>query len=194
MLLTLLLQAMPASPTPPPTVPEWLLHHAPLLSLSIACLMPFVLWALNRRTARLDKERAEEKAAFLAWQQRVDVELAKFMPQGDIKEELGKLGKQIGENQGAIKLLHDRGEEVNNGLNLRVGTLEQHNASLTLLPQQVQKLNTDHAVLANEVRTLAGNIEKLSQKQDGHFRDLMQAVERLAFTRGELHGGQRRDS
>ncbi|RZK94969.1 MAG: hypothetical protein EOO62_30310 [Hymenobacter sp.] len=182
MLLTLLLQTSPANAFDHPAA-KWL-----------GGALLFLLFTYPTLEKIYDRLFGGEKAAQKAWQAKVDAELAKFMPQGDIKEELAKLGKQIGENQGSIKLLHDRGEEVSNGLAQRVNALEQHGVNLAQLPQQVQKLNTDHAVLAAEVRQLSSNIDKLSQKQDDHFRDLMQAVERLAFTRGELHSDRRRES
>ena len=182
MLLTLLLQASPATAFDHPAA-KWL-----------GGALLFLLFTYPTLEKIYDRLFGGEKAAQKAWQAKVDAELAKFMPEGSIRDELKKLGGEIGEVQGKVKTYHDAAESNYNAINQRTSALEQHSTNLMLLPQQVQKLNTDHAVLAAEVRQLSGNIDKLSQKQDDHFRDLMQAVERLAFTRGELHSDRRRES
>lgn len=127
-----------------------------------------------------------EKEELLAWRKKMDACVETFMPEGDIQNELTKLGRQIGDNEGKIKLLHDRGEEVQNKLDMRVTSLEQHHTNLSGLPDQVNNLKTDHRVLASEVRTLATNIKELSDKQERHFRELMEAVQRISFTQGQL--------
>lgn len=178
--------------------------HPLLLLLAGAALTFLATWHWRRHDARkavraaelADAARAEadklEWAAALSRLDALEATSRNFMPEGDIREELQKLGKDIAENQGKIKTQHDRGEDIANALNQRVATLEQHNTALTLLPGEVNNLKTDHRVLASKVDGLVQSVSHLDKKQDGHFRDLMEAVSNLSYTRGQLSSSRRK--
>ena len=118
--------------------------------------------------------------------QKLEVSVTKFIDKEKLDERFSALGKQVGENQGAIKTTHDRGEEVANKLDMRVSSLEANHSQLAGLPSQVQKLNTDHAVLASEVRQLTRSIEVLSDRTDNNFKEVMTAIKEIAYTKGKL--------
>lgn len=118
--------------------------------------------------------------------QKLETSVTKFIDKEKLDERFTALGKQVGDNQGAIKTTHDRGEEVANKLDMRVTSLEQNHSQLAGLPMQVQKLNTDHAVLASEVRQLQRSIETLSERTDNNFKEVMTAIKEIAYTKGKL--------
>jgi chromosome segregation ATPase len=180
--------------------------HPLLLSLAAALLTFLATWYWRSHDAGKARRAAElasaaqaeadrlEWVAVLARLDKLEQAARSFMPEGDIREELQKLGKDIAENQGKIKTQHDRGEDIANALNQRVATLEQHNTALTLLPGEVNNLKTDHRVLASKVDGLVQSVSSLDKKQDGHFRDLMEAVSNLSYTRGQLSSSRRKAS
>ena len=126
------------------------------------------------------------------WRKQVETRLAEFVPEDDIAAKNKQLGEEIAENQAKIKTYHDAAESNFNALHGRVITLEQHSASLLQVPGQVQRLNTDHAVLAAEVRALASNLKDLRDEQAKHFKELMAAVNDLSYTRGQMSTARRR--
>lgn len=146
--------------------------------------------ATEERAAAEKKREAEEteklRQAAYARIQKLEEGVTKFIDKEKLDERFSALGKQVGENQGAIKTTHDRGEEVANKLDMRVSSLEQNHSQLAGLPAQVQKLNTDHAVLASEVRQLTRSIEVLSDRTDNNFKEVMTAIKEIAYTKGKL--------
>ena len=126
------------------------------------------------------------------WREQVNARLAEFVPEDDIAAKNKQLGEEIAENQAKIKAYHDGTESAINALNTRVITLEQHAGNLLQVPTQVQKLNTDYAVLANKVDGLAHSVQGLDRKLDEHFRELMTAVSNLSYTRGQMSTARRR--
>jgi hypothetical protein len=69
---------------------------------------------------------------------------------------------------------------------MRVSALENNHSQLTGLPSQVQRLNTDHAILAGKVDAISTNLDKIERKQDENFRLLFDAVKDIARTQGQL--------
>jgi len=181
---------------------SWPTLH-PVLMLVIGAVVSAILTFLAARHWRRHDDAKAAHAAELAtaartatetqewqewqqWRKRVEEQISLFVPEGEIADKYKQLGGEIADNQGKIKAYHDAAESNFNALHGRVITLEQHSASLLQVPGQVQRLNTDHAVLAAEVRALTSNLKDLRDEQGQHFKELMHAVNNLSYTRGQM--------
>lgn len=142
----------------------------------------------KEKQQELARQAAEAKAAEEAWKKKMEGAVGQFVDKEKLDGQFAKLGQEIGQNEAKIKTLHDRGEEVNNKLDMRVSSLEQNHTNLAGLPTQFASLKTDHAVLASEVRQLGNSIERLVDKQEQHFRDMMAAMQKIEYNNGRMDG------